>query len=93
MAIVARLRNSATDADVRPLAVLMGARLLLKIEADLLFNGTVHENFHEIQPGASRGTRSFWTENRRYLDLCYVSSGCFRLSRLSVPEREHSELT
>ena len=40
LAIVVRLRSSATDADVRPLAVLMGARLLLKIEADLLFMET-----------------------------------------------------
>ena len=45
MAIVVRLRTSATDADVRPLAVLMGARLLLKIEADLLFMEPFVKNF------------------------------------------------
>ena len=55
MAIVVGLRSSATDADVRLLAILMGARLLLKIEADLLLVETFvkiftkfHWELHEV---------------------------------------------
>ena len=55
LAIVVRLRSSATDADVRPLAVPMGARVLLKVVANLLLVETFvkvlakfHWKLHEI---------------------------------------------
>ena len=70
MALVVRLRTSATDANVRPLAVLMGARLLLKIEADLLLMEPFvkiftkfHWELHEVLEvfGATNFTLTFAT--------------------------------
>ena len=55
LAIVVRLRSSTTDTDVRPLAVVMGARVLLKVVANLLLVETFvkiftkfHWELHEI---------------------------------------------
>ena len=88
MALVVRLRSSTTDADVRPLAVPMGARVLLKIVADLPFMETFLKMFTKFHRELHEVLEVFGLRTRLSLDLSYVSSGSFRLSRLSNPERE-----